>query len=233
MKKLNDWLNTASIWKQFVFAVIVMFVVCESVFRSCGLDISIYRELFGSFFISLLMSLFFISFSYLVNKSKAFWNKAEELEKKIAETNDKETLKLLFDNDFKELRKMSGGGPHVSKLNELYGILKTKYNFKTTIVEPTKEKSINTSSIREEKIKAIMLFDELHNHNINSEKWYGDWIDNNDIYDIAYKWWMKDLTYVEQKPFLDSVNYDRRISVRKDQIISFYRNRNNIKYIPE
>lgn len=64
---------------------------------------------------------------YMLRNSKQFWAKARELEDKINNTNDKEELLSLYDNEWKELKRLQMGEPQTSKLTYLYGLLKGKY----------------------------------------------------------------------------------------------------------
>jgi hypothetical protein len=65
----------------------------------------------------------------MMRKSTIFWDYAKLVEGLIENTETKESLQSLFDNEFQDLRKKCQGGPQIPELNRLYTIIKTKYKY--------------------------------------------------------------------------------------------------------
>lgn len=71
--------------------------------------------------------LMFTLMQSMIRRSNLFWDNAKILEDKAEKAETKAELKELFDNDFKELKRMSQGQPHYSEIARLYAIINTKY----------------------------------------------------------------------------------------------------------
>lgn len=63
----------------------------------------------------------------MIKMSDVFWQSAKEVHRLIDEAETPEALSSIFEKNFKELRKKSGGGPHHTELHRLHAIMDTKY----------------------------------------------------------------------------------------------------------
>lgn len=71
-----------------------------------------------------LLAVFIVS---MFKMSDVFWQSAKEVHRLIHDAETLEQLSSIFEKDFKELRKKSGGGPHRTELLRLHTIMDTKY----------------------------------------------------------------------------------------------------------
>lgn len=74
----------------------------------------------------LLFAFLFFFIRSTINKSKKFYDGANKLEDKIQHANTVIELEKLYEEDFKNLQKLSLGEPHSTKLGVLFGMLKGK-----------------------------------------------------------------------------------------------------------
>lgn len=85
------------------------------------------------FKMSLILSVVFSAMITLMlsmsKQSDKFWKSAHDLEKLIDETNTKEGLEKLYENEFKETNKLSMGGAHYTEMKRLDSVIKTKYKY--------------------------------------------------------------------------------------------------------
>jgi len=133
MKKLNKFLDKASLWKVYIFGFITMTIMCFIIW--CLMDKFILDNGTINFIVTIKISiamgaitgLMFTLMQSMIRRSNVFWDNAKILEDKADKAETKAELKELFDNDFKELKRMSQGGPHYSEIARLYAIINTKY----------------------------------------------------------------------------------------------------------
>ena len=141
-KWLNDSINRSSNWKIFFVSLpiltIFLYVLWYLMFRYASInpyDPNVQRIM--SFNILLKMSLMLsVVFSAMITlmfsmskQSDKFWGSVHNLEKLIDETNTKEGLEKLYENDFKETNKLSMGGAHYTEMKRLDSVIKTKYKY--------------------------------------------------------------------------------------------------------
>lgn len=133
MKKLNKFLDKASLWKVYIFGFITMTIMCFIIW--CLMDKFILDNGTINFIVTIKISiamgaitgLMFTLMQSMIRRSNLFWDNAKILEDKAEKAETKAELKELFDNDFKELKRMSQGQPHYSEIARLYAIINTKY----------------------------------------------------------------------------------------------------------
>jgi len=134
MKKLNKFLDEASMWKVYIFGFIIMSIMCFIVWHFMGYLIhdellTVLINLKISVSLGAVFGLMFMLMISMGRKSKQFWDKSKILEDKINEAKTKGDLQKIFDNEFKELKGMSMGGPHHTELSKLYAIINTKHKY--------------------------------------------------------------------------------------------------------
>lgn len=130
------WYKALPIW----FIIMTLFVFGLYKLILIGADLS-KDPIFGSDLVLMKISLILaIPFSLLIvllqdqmNKSIAFWDRAEVVEKEIddAETLD-ELNRIVVEEFFHEtgtLKKMASGPPHYQKMREMYKVIETKARY--------------------------------------------------------------------------------------------------------
>ena len=135
MKKINDFIDSARLWKVYLVFVLIMSIFIYLILTILSWVIVIDPNLTTLIMVKLSLGLGFV-FSMLITlmtysgrKSKEFWDKAIFVEEMIENSNTKTSLDILFDVDFQKLRELSQGTPHYNELHRLYAIIKTKYKY--------------------------------------------------------------------------------------------------------
>lgn len=137
MKKLNNFLSNAPMWKIFIFSYIIMTLFTFLIFSCLNPLMTTEGQKTFSMITNLKISasagvLFGLMLTLLIlmsRKSDKFWTYSEEVAKLIDEAETKEALKGIYNNEFAELRKKSMGTPHYNELKRLYTILETKHKY--------------------------------------------------------------------------------------------------------
>lgn len=134
MKKFNDFMESARLWKVFLAFVPIMSIFIYLIVTILSLTMCL-DPLVGlntikfSVALGLVFSLLLTLMTYSGRKSQEFWDKARFVEEMIENSNTKASLDILFDVDFQKLRELSQGTPHNSEVHRLYAIIKTKYKY--------------------------------------------------------------------------------------------------------
>ena len=141
-KWLNDSINRSSNWKIYFVSLpiltIFLYVLWYLMFKYASInpnDPNVQKLMSFNILIkmSLILSVVFsgmITLMFSMSKqSDKFWESAHNLEKLIDETDTKEGLEKLYENEFKETNKLSSGGVHYSEMKRLYSVIKTKYKY--------------------------------------------------------------------------------------------------------
>jgi hypothetical protein len=138
MKKISEFLEYGPMWKIFILGWfvtgLVVFFISLTFFGDDSLDkILIVSTVFG-----ILFGAMFSGMISMARASDKFWEKSKLIEKLIDDTNTKDGLESIYQNDFKVLQKLSMGKPHNYELNRIFTIIKTKYKYvKNDIEVPT------------------------------------------------------------------------------------------------
>jgi hypothetical protein len=132
MKKLNNFLEKAPLWKVFIIGWIVGTIISCSMWSllllteidvltlSILLKLSLFFGLFvGGGMLTLLTS--------MMRSSSKFWEYAKEVEKLVDEANTKQDIIDIEEDEFQKLRKMSIGNPHSYEVRRIFTIMETKY----------------------------------------------------------------------------------------------------------
>ena len=133
MKKLNNFFDTAPLWKVFIFGWVFTGTFTFLLFQFFPHGTELLRNWFVNlkigFFMGIPFGLMTSLMTSMSRKSDKFWNYAKEVEALIDTAETKEALQSIFDNEFQTLQKLQQGHPHGSKLKEIYATLKTKYKY--------------------------------------------------------------------------------------------------------
>lgn len=130
MKKLNNWLNTASALKLFIITSIIFAIVIFFILKILDSNnVPITRLSIGSTVMGMLFGVLISGTIDQLRKSDKFWRYAEVVEKLIDEAESKTDLQLIFEREYEKLKKMSGGGAHSFELKRLHTIMQTKYKY--------------------------------------------------------------------------------------------------------
>ncbi len=118
-------------WKLFILSYIAFtifsFIICEIV----G-DSKIFTHLVNikiGLSVSIFTAIIFTLTTNSLRSSDKFWRLANEVETKLDNANSKDELKLIYDNELEQLKKLAGGSPHYYEVKRLYTIANTKYKF--------------------------------------------------------------------------------------------------------
>lgn len=135
IKKLFNlkWYLALPIWHLILTAFIFGFYTLLGI----GLSDSIAGTQEAMFKISLALaipfSMLFVLFQSQVNKSIAFWDRADAVEKEIDEAETLEELNRIINGEFHSetgvLSKMAAGPPHYQKMREMYKVIETKAKY--------------------------------------------------------------------------------------------------------
>ncbi len=137
MKKLNNFLDNAPMWKVYIFSYLVTTLFMFLIF-SCfnplmtteGQNIFTMTVILKvSALTGILFGLMLALMISMMRSSNRFWNYSEEVAKLINEAETKDALKGIYKNEFNKLREMMGGRPHLEEVKRLYAILETKHKY--------------------------------------------------------------------------------------------------------
>lgn len=136
MKRLNNFLENAALWKIYIFGWLftggftaVLFYGFQFIDPDVNHDLSGVKCIKIGALAGLLFGWMFTLLFSMMRKSQIFWDYAKEVEELIENADTKDELQSIFDNQFQEIRKKSQGGPHSIERNRLYTIMKTKYKY--------------------------------------------------------------------------------------------------------
>lgn len=139
MEKLNKFLGETSLWLIFpifwaltgLLSWLVFFIMdyfCNNLYFFNGM--TNIRHLTFIIVLGIPFGIFFTFGLFVMRQSKIFWDYAKEVEKLIYERNTLEGLKMISENDFDKLCKMTIGGVNSRQKYELirlYGMIELKY----------------------------------------------------------------------------------------------------------
>jgi len=137
MKKLNNFLDNAPMWKVYIFSYLVTTLFMFLIF-SCfnPLMTTEGQKIFTmtvilkvSALTGILFGLMLALMISMMRSSSRFWKYSEEVAKLINEAETKDALKGIYKNEFSKLREMMGGRPHLEEVKRLYAILETKHKY--------------------------------------------------------------------------------------------------------
>ena len=136
IEKINDFMFNAPNWKaaiiSFVFGfcfINPLFLGLEYLFGS-NVDMPlIKRTMLVASILGLGMVGMVLLFIKMVNESKQFWKKAEEVEKLIDMCETKQEITDIIYGELTELRKMSMGRPHNYEVIKLITVADTKVKY--------------------------------------------------------------------------------------------------------
>lgn len=127
MKKLNKFFLVISLWVVFFRISVLSFVICYSVFSFAGIEPPILYK------ISLVLGFVFgFLVTLLINemrKSDKFWQHVKELEMVIENTNTKQGLTNIVNNELISLTKLSQGPTHWAEIKRLRSVIATKSKY--------------------------------------------------------------------------------------------------------
>lgn len=137
MNKINQFFDTAPLWKVYIAGWFLSGALTASMFYffqkigATSPNLLITGEaclkmgaLSGLLFGAMIM----LSVS-MMRKSTIFWAYAEKIEELIDSATTKDELQSIFDNEFQDLRKKCQGGPQIPELTRLYAVMKTKFKY--------------------------------------------------------------------------------------------------------
>jgi len=132
-KKLKNFLETANLFKIFVFGYLVSAIVTIVIFYLLGQSVSPKLTLEMSTKVGILFGIPF-GFLYVLvinamRKSDKFWSYAKIVELLIDNAESKSKLDSIHKWEFETLRKMAQGGAHIQELRRLRTIIETKYKY--------------------------------------------------------------------------------------------------------
>jgi hypothetical protein len=134
MKKLNNFLDKAPLWQLFIFGWIftgaftfLLFQYSDVLIGGTSSRAIVNLKIGG--LMGVMFGLAFMLMFSMSRKSDKFWDYAKVVEELINKAETKESLQLIFDNEFQDLQKLQMGHPHGYKIKELHTVLKTKYQY--------------------------------------------------------------------------------------------------------
>lgn len=134
MKKINDFIDKAPLWKVYIFSYFLCSIMMFVMFHGMGqlLDperLNLIVNLKIGAMSGIMFGLMLTLMISMMRKSQQFWDFSKEVDAKIKAANTRDAIIEVYENDFKQLKKMSIGGPHYMELNRLYTIMKTKLDY--------------------------------------------------------------------------------------------------------
>lgn len=129
MKKLNNFIDTASYWVVFFVGLIFAGSISYLLFGQLQPNtITSTRLVYVHLLFGCLFGGLFCLMISMMRASKKFWSAAADLANKLAEVKTKEELEILIPN-FHAVKKLSGGGIHTSEVNRLYTKMETMFKY--------------------------------------------------------------------------------------------------------
>jgi len=133
MKRLENFLDTASTWKVFIFGWVFSGVLAFLLFQFLPDGTELERDAFINFKIGatmgIILGLVFALLNSMAKKSQKFWDYSKEVKSLIDKAETKEELSSIYKNEFNTLRNLSMGNPHSMELTRLFAILQTKHKY--------------------------------------------------------------------------------------------------------
>jgi glucan phosphoethanolaminetransferase (alkaline phosphatase superfamily) len=135
MNKLNNFLETASSFKLYLFGwltatsvITLMFYIITKIFLTSSF-LSFELCLLTGSVLGLVYALVIMFAILKMRKSDEFWKYAKVVEELIENAKTQYELEVIVDNEFHLLVGKSTGELQFSELRRLYAIMKTKYKF--------------------------------------------------------------------------------------------------------
>lgn len=125
------WYFALPIW--YAITTATTFIIWFSLSQAMGGTEDVFTNPLTSLKLAGLMGIPFTALVILTNsmsnKNYQFWKYAEDVESLIESAETKESLDLIFKNEFQTLRELSQGGPHYVELKRQHTIMQTKYKY--------------------------------------------------------------------------------------------------------
>lgn len=129
MKKFNNFLEKAPLWKVFVFSFILWLIVFMSVFTLITDRSHLMTMFYIAITTSTIASMLFSSMISQAKKSDVFWKYAEEVEKLIENAETKESINSILNKEWLTLLNLPMGGAHYHEIHRLRAIISTKSKY--------------------------------------------------------------------------------------------------------
>lgn len=129
MKKFNNFLEKAPLWKVFVFSFILCFIVYTPILGLITNKSYLTLMFSIGIAISALISVLFSLMMSQIRKSNAFWKYAEEVEKLIENAETKESINSILNKEWLTLLDLPMGGAHYHEIHRLRAIISTKSKY--------------------------------------------------------------------------------------------------------
>jgi hypothetical protein len=134
MKSINNFFNKAPLWKIYIFGWALTGLFTFAMFELIPILISgtvlptIVNFKIGAT-TGILFGLMVMLMTSMIRKSDKFWDYSKEVESLIDKAETKESLDLIFKNEFQSLRELSQGGHHYVELKRQHAIMQTKHKY--------------------------------------------------------------------------------------------------------
>jgi hypothetical protein len=136
MKKINDFLNEASLIKVWLvlYPIIGLFISL----LIYGLDYIdnenyMFKSQIKYLYFGATMSIVFTTMVILMlsmgRKSMIFWQYAKYVEGLINDVKTKEVLESIWDREYRELINKCQGGPQIAEVKRIKAIIQTRYKY--------------------------------------------------------------------------------------------------------
>ena len=129
MKKINNLLEKAPLWKVFVFSFILWLIVFMSVFTLITDRSHLMIMFYIAITTSTITSMLFSSMISQAKKSDVFWKYAKEVEKLIENAETKESINSILNKEWVTLLNLPMGGAHYHEIHRLKAIINTKSKY--------------------------------------------------------------------------------------------------------
>lgn len=136
MKKINNFLEKASLWKVWLVLYPIITVFAGGfvfILDSSNPENNMFTKDFNYLKFGAFMSVVFTTMSILmlsmVRKSQIFWDSAKELEGLIDSVKTKDELSKIYFNEYKDLVAKCQGFPQDGELKRLRAIIETRYKY--------------------------------------------------------------------------------------------------------
>ncbi len=124
-------------WKVYIvswFITALFTIICFTALRPA---MTVEGDKFFSFYVilkigalsGLLFGLMMTLMISMTRSSNKFWEYSEEVSKLIDEAETKEALNGIYNNEFKNLKDLMGGRPHLEEVKKLRAIMETKMKY--------------------------------------------------------------------------------------------------------
>ncbi len=131
MKKITNFINTASFWKIFIAGFILtttfVFLLSQLLDYLVGCKLMSFSQVMRfSIFLGIIFGLMIALINTELRESDNFWAAASTLELKVKNTEDRNILNTLYDVDYIELIELARCVPHYSEVKRIRAIIETK-----------------------------------------------------------------------------------------------------------